>query len=145
MWRVLLAATVLAIAGCGAQYQIPESPQEIADQKMQPVPGKAVIYIVQNSFGVYSAGLAMDDGTQITTFPGTFYRWVTTPGTHSIRSSEGNLSARITLNVEAGQIYFVQHYVNGVRGSTTDARLQLIGAKSGREMVTQGRLCCATK
>ena len=142
MWRALLAAIVLAMFGCA---QIPETPQEIADQKMEPVPGKAVIYIVQNPFGDYSAGLTMDDGTQITTWPGTFYRWVTTPGTHNINSTQGNLSAHITLTVEAGKIYFVQHWVNGVRGSTTDASLQLIGARSGREMVTQGRLCCATK
>jgi hypothetical protein len=142
MWRALLAAAVLAISGC---TQIPKTPQEIADQKMEPVPGKAVIYIVQNAFGIYDAGLTMDDGTQINTWPGTFYRWVTTPGTHKIHSSEGNLSARITLHVEAGKIYFVQHWVNGVRGSTTDASLQLIGPKLGGELVTQGRLCCATK
>ena len=145
MWRVLLAATVLAIAGCGAQYQIPESPQEIADKKMETVPGKAVIYIVQNPLGNYSASLAMDDGTQITTWPGTFYRWVTSPGTHNIHSAQGNLSATITLTVEADKIYFVQHWVTGIRGSTTDASLQSISASSGRQLVLQGRLCCATK
>ncbi len=142
MWRALLAATVLAMFGC---TQIPETPQEIADQKLQPVPGKAVVYIVQNPLGQYDAGLTMDDGTQITTWPGTFYRWVTTPGTHNIHSTQGNLNASININVEAGKVYFVQHWVNGVRGSTTDANLQLIGARSGAEMVKQGRLCCPTK
>lgn len=145
MWRALLVITVLAIVGCGAQYQIPESPQELADKKMETVPGKAVIYIVQNPLGNYSASLAMDDGTQITTWPGTFYRWVTSPGTHNIHSAQGNLNATITLTVEPDKIYFVQQWVNGIRGSTTDANLQLIDAASGRPLVTQGRLCCPTK
>jgi hypothetical protein len=141
MWKALSLAFALTIAGC-AQYQIPPSPQQIADQKMEPVPGKAVVYIVQNPIGSYSAGLTFDDGTRITTWPGTFYRWVTTPGTHTIKSSEGNLSASLRLQVEAGQIYFVQHLVSGIRGSTTDASLQKIDARTGRPLVTGGTLCC---
>ncbi len=137
MWKALSLAFALMIAGCA---QIPESPQEIEAKKMEPVPGKAVVYIVQNPFGNYSAGLRTDDGTQFTTFPGTFYRWVTTPGTHTIKSSEGNLNASVRVQVEAGQIYFVQHYVNGVRGSTTDSALQKISDKSGRQLVRANRM-----
>jgi hypothetical protein len=142
MWKALSLAFALMIAGCA---QIPPSPQQIEDQKMEAVPGKAVVYIVQNPLGDYSAGLAFDDGTQITTWPGTFYRWVTTPGTHRIRSSEGNLNASIRLQVEAGQIYFVQHFVDGIRGSTTDASLRKIGDRAGRQLVTSGTLCCGVK
>ncbi|MDH3286764.1 MAG: DUF2846 domain-containing protein [Betaproteobacteria bacterium] len=139
MWKALSLAFALMIAGCA---QIPPSPQQIEDQKMEPVAGKAVVYIVQNPFGDYDAGLTFDDGTQITTWPGTFYRWVTIPGTHTIKSSEGNLSAFISLQVEAGKIYYVQHYVTGIRGSTTDASLREISARDGRELVTSGTLCC---
>jgi hypothetical protein len=139
MWKALSLAFAVMIAGC---TQIPPSPQQIADQKMEAVPGKAAVYIVQNSFGSYSAGLRTDDGAQFTTWPGTFYRWVTTPGSHTIESTEGNLSASIRLQVEAGQIYFVQHYVNGIRGSTTDASLQKINDRTGRPLVTGGTLCC---
>ncbi len=141
MWRAFLAVAALSVLGC-AQTQIPLSPQEIADRKMEPVPGKAVVYVVQSPLGDYSAGLAFDDGTQITTWPGTFYRWVTTPGTRTIRSSQGNLNASIRLQTEAGKIYFVQHYVTGIRGSTTDARLQTLGDQAGRQLVTSGRACC---
>lgn len=139
MWRAFIAATVLAIAGCA---QIPLSPQEIADRKMETVPGRAVVYIVQDPYSTYNygAGLTFDDGTEITTWPGTFYRWVTTPGVHTITNTEGNLNARITLQVEAGKIYFVQHWVTGLRGSTTDTRLSLISATVGRALVTGGRL-----
>lgn len=142
MWRALSAAAVLSILGCA---QTPSSPEEIADKRIEPVPGKAVVYVVQNPLGDYSAGLAFDDGTQITTWPGTFYRWVTTPGTRTIRSSQGNLNASIKLQTEAGKIYFVQHYVSGIRGSTTDARLETVSDKTGRQLVASGTLCCGTK
>lgn len=137
MWKALSLAFALMIAACA---QIPESPQEIEAEKFKPVPGKAVVYIAQNPFGEYSAGLICDDGTQFTTFPGTFYRWVATPGTHTIKSSEGNLNASITLQVEAGKIYFVQHYVTGIRGSTTDSSLQKIDDKTGRQLVRANRM-----
>ena len=140
MFRTIIAATVLALAGCA---QIPLSPQEISDQKMEPVPGKAVVYIVQNPLGSYGAGLTFDDKTRVTTWPGTYYRWETNPGSHTIVSSEGNLNAHITLQLEAGKVYFVQHWVTGIRGSTTDARLSSVSDTVGRALVTGGRLCCS--
>jgi hypothetical protein len=143
MWRTFAVAAAFAIGGCA---QIPPSPQEIADRKLEPVPGKAVVYIVQNPLGSYSAGLTFDDGsTQIVTWPGTFYRWVTTPGTHKIASSDGNLGAHITLQLEAGKIYFVQHWVTGIRGSTTDARLEKVNEQTGRPLVMSGTLCCGAR
>lgn len=141
MRRAFLIFAALLIAGC-ARYQIPPSPQEIADKKFEPVPGKAVVYVVQNPLGNYGAGLRFDDGTEITTWPATFYRWVTTPGTHKIVSAGGNLSARITLTVEAGKIYYVQHIVQGIRGSTTDATLQSVSTGTGENMVNMASLCC---
>jgi len=134
-----IALTLLA-AACA---QIPPSPQEIQDKQFEPVPGKAVVYVVQNPFGAYdyAAGLTFDDGTEITTYPSTFFRWVTTPGTHTIESTEGNLNASIKLQVEAGKIYYVEHWVTGVYGSTTDAWLSQIHAKTGRQMVGISTLC----
>jgi hypothetical protein len=138
---LVLGAWALVVAGC-ADIQIPLTPQETADRKMEPVPGKAVIYVVQNLAGEFGAGLRFDDGIQVTTWPGTYYRWVTRPGTHTIRSSEGNLSARITLQVEAGKVYSVQHSVSGIRGSTTDASLSRISDRLGQEIMASARFCC---
>lgn len=135
----LMALTLLA-AACA---QIPPSPQEIEAKKLEPVPGKAVVYVVQNPFGAYNyaAGLTFDDGTEITTYPMTFYRWVTTPGTHTIESTEGNLNAFIKLQVEAGKVYYVEHWVTGTYGSTTDAWLGKIDDKIGRQLVGNSTLC----
>jgi hypothetical protein len=131
--------TALAIAGC---TQAPPSQQEMASKRMEPVAGKAVVFIVQNAIGTYSAGLLLDEGERIVTWPATYYRWETTPGAHAIRSSEGNLSARIKLQLESGKVYFVQHSVTGLRGSTTDANLQLIKEDLGRRLVAGAELCC---
>ena len=140
MRRAFFVALTLLAAAC---VQIPPSPQEIQDKQFEPVPGKAVVYVVQNPFGAYdyAAGLTFDDGTEITTYPSTFFRWVTTPGTHTIESTEGNLNASIKLQVEAGKIYYVEHSVTGVYGSTTDAWLSKIDAKTGRQMVAISTLC----
>lgn len=143
MRRALLVAILVVLAGC-ARFQVPPSPEQIADKKFEPVPGKAVVYVVQNWLGVYNAGVRFDDGTVINTGPGTFYRWVTTPGEHKIVSAEPNLSARVALNVEAGKVYFVQHIVRGIRGSTTDAVLQTVSTSSGESMVRDANLCCRT-
>lgn len=70
---------------------------------------------------------------------------MTTPGTHTIRSGQASLNASIRLQTEAGKIYFVQHYVTGIRGSTTDARLERVSDKTGRQLVASGTLCCPTK
>lgn len=139
MWRVFTIASMLAFAGCA---QVPPSPQEITDRKMEPVAGKAVVFVVQPPFGTYSASLILDGGVRITTWPGTFYRWETTAGRHEIRSGESNLNARISLQVEAGRVYFVQHTVTGIRGSTTDASLSMIKEDAGRRYVLGAKPCC---
>ncbi len=137
MRQALIAGAVLILAGCA---QIPPSPQEIADKKFEPVPGKAVVYIVQGALGdSLSAGIALDDGKQITTWTGTFYRWVTTPGTHRLVNTVP-LNASITLQTEAGKIYFVQQFVTGWRGDVTNSRLELLDDKTGREMVMTSSL-----
>lgn len=141
LMRRLLAALLAAftIAAC---TQAPPSQQQIAQARMEPVQGRAVVFIVQNAIGTYSAGLLLDEGARIVTWPATYYRWETTPGAHSIRSSEGNLSARIKLQLEAGKVYYVQHSVTGIRGSTTDANLQLINESLGRRLVADAKPCC---
>lgn len=137
MRNTVISALAFVIAACA---QIPPSPQEIEAKKFEPVPGKAVVYIVQSAVGPsFSAGIALDDGTQITTWTGTFYRWVTTPGTHRLVNTVP-LSASITLQVEAGKIYFVEQWVTGWRGDVTNSRLEQVSDSTGREMVSSSSM-----
>jgi len=133
MRKVLIAGIALIVAGCA---QIPPSPQEVEAKKFEAIPGKAVVYIVQGAVGpTLAAGLALDDGTQITTWTGTFYRWVTTPGSHSIVNT-APLNASLKLQLEAGKIYFVEQWVTGWRGSVTNSRLHTLDDSTGRQMVS---------
>ena len=137
MRRALFTALALLVAACA---QIPETAQEMAARKMEPVPDKAVVYVVQGPFPEYAAGIAFDDGGQVTMWAGSFYRWVTTPGTHTIKSSEGRFNALINLQLEAGKVYFVQNWTAGGFGTTTSTGLQVVDDETGRQLVRNGRM-----
>jgi hypothetical protein len=139
MRKATIAAFISILAACA---QIPPSPQEIEAKKFETVPDKAVVYIVQGAVGpTLAVGLALDDSAQITTWTGTFYRWVVVPGTHRIENT-APLNASIKLQVEAGKIYFVEQWVTGWRGSVLNSRLNTLDDGAGRQMVTTSTLCC---
>ena len=139
MRKALIAGVASILAGCA---QIPPSPQEIEAKKFESVPDQAVVYIVQGASGpTLAVGLELDDSTQITTWTGTFYRWVTNPGTHRIANT-APLNASITLELEAERIYFVEQWVTGWRGSVTNSRLYKLDDRAGRQMVRTSTLCC---
>ncbi len=104
MWRVLLIA--LALAGC---VQLPLTPQDIQARKFELVPDKAVVYLVRDhpDFSDKAATIWLGDTVMITTYSGTYFRWEAAPGTHRISGYGPDIGA-ITLQVEAGKIYFVQ-------------------------------------
>jgi hypothetical protein len=137
MRKVFFVALALLVAACA---QIPPSPQEIEAKKFETAPDKAVVYIVRSALGRnLGAGLALDGRAQVTTWPGTFYRWVVAPGTHTIEDT-APLNESITLQLEAGKIYFVEHWVVGARGSVSSTRLQKLDDKAGRQWVTTSTL-----
>lgn len=135
MRRLLLAA--LLVAGCA---QLPPSPQDLQAKKFEAVPGMAVIYIVRNQpdLSPHHGTLTLDDTGMITTFPGTYYRWEVAPGSHRIRSYVIGTAA-VTLQAEAGKIYFVQNKVSGFR-SATNVFLEVIPEGDGRAMVVRSQL-----
>gem|GEM_PF-846175 len=130
----------LILAACA---QIPPSPQEIEAKKFVPVADHAVVYIVQGAVGpTLAVGLELDDGKQITTWTGTFYRWVVNPGSRRIENT-APLNDSITLQLEAGKLYFVEQWVTGWRGSVTNSRLHQLDEQTGRQMVRTSTLCCS--
>jgi hypothetical protein len=140
MLKARVVFVALIIAGCA---QIPPGPQEIEAKKFEAVPDKAVVYIVQGALGpTLPVGLALDDRIQITTYNGTFYRWVVAPGTHTIVNT-APLNASITLRLDAGKIYFVEQWVSGWRGSVSSSRLHQLDDRTGRQMVRTSTLCCS--
>ena len=137
MWRILLIA--LLLAGCA---QLPPSPADIQAKRFDSVSGKSVIYVVRTPMDSWEAsGLSLDDGSQISTYRGTYYRWEVAPGTHRVESI-GFGTASVTLTTASGKIYFLEHTVLGDRddGGVTNTRLREIGDQAGRELVARAEL-----
>ena len=136
MYRILLIA--LLLAGCA---QIPPSPQDIQAKKFEPVPGKAVIYVVRTPMDSRESGsLVLDGRDQITTLGGTYYRWEVNPGTHRV-AGVGNANEEVTLSTAAGGIYFLEHTVLGNdRVGVISTAIRQISDQSGREMVLRSQL-----
>ena len=136
MWRTLIVAALLA--GCA---QLPPSPQDIEAKKFESIPGKAAIYVVRDSMSVgLGAPLWLDQGAQITMFPGNYHRWVVEPGSHTI-SGIGASTASITIQAQSGKIYFVYFRVEGnMRIGVSNSALELMDDQAGRALVRQAVL-----
>lgn len=136
MWKTILAA--LLLAGCA---QIPPSAQDIEAKRFETVPDKAVIYIVRDRLGPHlDDTLWLGESEMITTHTGTYYRWEVAPGTQRI-SGFGPSTASLTLNAEAGKLYFVHHGVIGTERAGVLVRfLERYDEQTGRARVAQASL-----
>ncbi|MCW5605786.1 MAG: hypothetical protein KIT18_14695 [Burkholderiales bacterium] len=135
MWKALLV--VVFLAGC---VQLPPSPEDIQAKKFENVPGKVVIYIARDRIdSMLQDTIWLGDTAQITTQPGTYYRWVTDPGVHRIEGT-GPSTAAVTIRTEAGRIYYVQHLVIGsIRSGVKNSHLRQVNEQTGRMLVTNGQ------
>ncbi len=136
MWRALLIAAALALAGCA---QLPPSPQEIQAKQFRNLPDKSVIYVVRSHPDLRDlpAPLVLDDSGGVTTYPGTFFRWEVDPGKHRIAGLAGD-SGQITLNTAPGRVYYVRQMVTGWRSASSS--LQLVNEQHGRAVAMRGTL-----
>ncbi|HXV12457.1 MAG TPA: DUF2846 domain-containing protein [Burkholderiales bacterium] len=135
--RILLAAVLL----CAACAPLPPSPADLQARKFEiPDGGRAAIYVVRDVAGFNDDGatLLLDGTTMITTYPGTYYRWEVAPGTHRIAGYASD-SGNISVNVEAGRIYFVQQWVAfGMLGPRS--RFAQVPTDEGRAAVMRSEL-----
>jgi len=137
MWRkaiVTLAAAL--VTGCA---QIPPTQQEIQAKQFETVGDMAVIYIVRGNpdLSTHGAPLGLDGMSGVTTYPGTFVRWVVAPGQHRIAGMFGD-NASITLQTQAGGIYYVRQSVIGWRSPMSF--LQLVSPEVGQGYARLGTL-----
>ncbi len=134
MWRGLFIAILLA--GC---VQLPPSPQDLQAKRFEPVPGKAVIYLVRNNPDIsgVAATLKLDDVIMGSTYPGTYFRWEVAPGRHRI-GGFGPDNGEITLATEAGKIYFVQQVVMTLRSPISS--FSVVSDREGRMIAMRSEL-----
>lgn len=140
MGRMLSIALAMALTLAGCQ-QLPLTPQDIEAKKFESIPGKAAIYIVRDAVSAdVGAPLWLDQGAQITTYAGTYYRWVVDPGSHTI-AAIGASTASIKIQAEAGKIYFAHYRVEGsMRSGVASSALELMDNQTGRARVMQAVL-----
>jgi hypothetical protein len=136
MWRTLVVA--LLLAGCA---EVPPNAEDIQAKRFEPVADKAVIYIVRDHVGTdVDQMLRLGDAETISTYTGRYYRWEVAPGTHRIAGMMES-TASITLNAEAGKIYFVRHGVVGSDGAGVQwTFLQRVDERAGRAIIARGVL-----
>jgi len=139
MWRGILIV-LFALAGC---VQLPPTPQDIQAKKFEPVPDKAVIYIVRPGIDapvIGSVSLDAPGAGMVTTQPRTYYRWEVAPGRYRIAAMFASTAA-VTLQTEPGKIYFVQQTVTGSRREGTKMQfLEIVDDRTGRRLVADAEL-----
>lgn len=135
IFRTLLLS--LLLAGCA---QLPPTPQDIQAKKFENLPERAVIYLVRGDpdFNRVPATVWLGETSTITTYPGTYYRWEVSPGRHRI-AGFGVDNGSITLQVEAGKIYYVQHNTRPWIDYAM-SYFQLVSEPQGRSLVMRGEL-----
>ncbi len=136
MWRGI-AILALSMAGCA---QLPPTARDVQSKKFESVADKVVIYIARPRVDSPTDGpIAIGNDAVITTYQGTYYRWEAAPGTHRIQGY-GPFSASLTLQTEAGKIYYVQHSVVGsTREGTKSMHLQQVDELRGRKLVSDAQ------
>jgi hypothetical protein len=131
-------AALLLLAGCA---QLPPNPADLQAKRFEPVPDKAVIYVVRQPMDSREpGGLMLENGEQVTTLRGTYWRWEVAPGRHRIMNF-GPGHASVELDTEPGRIYFVRHTVIGTpRTGPLITALAPISEEQGRRLVASSEL-----
>jgi hypothetical protein len=135
MWRSALMA--LLLAGC---TQLPLTPEDIQARKFEPLPDKAVIYVVRDSpdFSDREAMIWLGTAATIKTYPGTYFRWEVAPGEHRIAGYGADIGV-VAVKAEAGSIRVVQQRVAPIM-SWVQSYFQEIDEKTGRAIVERSTL-----
>jgi hypothetical protein len=109
-------ALIAALAAC-APMQPAGNPQNV---RIESTPGMAVIYLMRGNpdWSYVPSQVYVGDRLIGTTHAGTYYRIELPPGRHTIRGF-GVDGGTITLDTQAGGVYFVQQRVAGTWRSPT--------------------------
>jgi hypothetical protein len=133
-----LAFVLLLVVGCAP---LPPSPADIEAKRFEPVPGKAVIYLVRDrpDFTDEPTTLMLDEYMMGTTYPGTYFRWVVEPGRRHIRGFAGDAGS-ITLDVAPDRMYFVQQRVTRFFHGFAQSLFSIVPEPHGRAAVLRATL-----
>jgi len=131
-----IAGLLFALSAC---VPLPPLPGDAAAKRFEPVPDRAVIYLVRNQVERdFVASIMLNDEPIGATYKGTFIRMVLPAGTHRIAGMAGD-SGSIRVQTERGKIYFVDQRTMGF-DSLTGSTFQIVNADFGRSLVLGGTM-----
>src|SRR5262245_26430299 len=109
---ILVAVCLAALGGC-AKGNLATPGQDAQARLLEPVPDKAVIYLLRDLGDVFipEVKVRLDGQLLGATNHNTFYRWEVPPGFHTI-TSYTTPPAVLTLKTEPGGIYYVWQDIN---------------------------------
>ena len=112
--RLAVALLALLLAACATRVP---TPAELEARRLEPVAGKAVLYLFRSYTDLDSnAPVVMLDGQmQGASYRGTYFRFVLAPGRHQLTGYAAD-NGRFDFNAEAGQVYFIRHTVSRLGG-----------------------------
>lgn len=139
---LLLSALPLLVAACASSSGT--SPQQAASDSasgsFKPVPGTAGLYIFKDGslIGVVDSTQVGVDGQMLGLVASSAYLYASlTPGSHVVTSG----TSQVTINVQAGQNYFVQQKPNlNQSGQIVSSTVVAVPAETGLQAVKQIQL-----
>lgn len=135
MNRFLLIATLM-LAGCAP---LPPLPGDAAAKRFEPVPDRAVIYLVRHTLDRnFVAPILLDDEMMGSTYRGTYMRLVVPGGMHRIAGVAGD-NGLIRIQATPGQIYFINQTTWGY-DALSNSKFELVDSQFGRSVVLRGTM-----
>lgn len=128
IWIGILALAAL-VAGCA-----PLSPSPGQTVRIEGTPGMAVVYLVRTNpdLSYLTAAVMVGDRMLGATYAGTYMRIELPAGRHRLSGYAGDNGA-LAIDVQANQVYFVQHSVSGSwRATNPHSFFRVIDEARGR-------------
>jgi len=130
-WR----ATAVLLLGCAANAQAADAGirAETQARLFQPVPDKAVIYLLRDRGDLwrFDIRVLLDGRDMGETAPNSYFRWEVAPGPHVI-VSDTNPPAVLQFDTQPGGLYYVWQDIN-VGFLRAESRLQEVNAHTAKQ------------
>lgn len=131
--NLLAGVALLFVGAASARAADAGMAAETQARLLQPVPDKAVIYLLRDRGDIWRFGIrVLLDGRDMgTTSPNTYFRWEVSPGRHVI-VSDTDAPAVLELDTQPGGLYYVWQDIN-VGFLRSESRLEQVNAYTAKQ------------
>jgi len=143
-------AAARAAAGCGpSQVQFDAKTDEAAHALAQPDAGKAMVYVFEDAFSVPTMRIGADGAWMGATNSKTYIYFPLSAGNHNVcvewqsnvfKKTAEKVGAAISVNLEAGRIYYLRMTFEEIAQGSGRIRLELADNAEGQFLVSSSLL-----